>query len=173
MNHTEAINKNITSVICHGESETFDLDGTYEVRVTAEYDSDYSINDYDSDGKVSEYSYSYGDRTPRPQGFTGRARKIETDRSSWVWWEPYEELTEAQIVAEMPRIRDLVESGFTLLHVELLSQVADQFGGLHTVTVDDTWMGGNAWGYSDTEYQNEVIGDMLEEIFYNLPKEIA
>ena len=83
------------------------------LRLLIQPDDSYSINDYDSDGRVEWVS---GDsnwwpvRYPRPDGFTGRARIIERDHGSALWWEPYWDLTEAQISAELPRIKELCQA---------------------------------------------------------------
>lgn len=64
--------------------------GSVKYTMECWHDEDASINDYDSMGRVSDYFTYRDDRSPRPDGFTGRALKIDADRSGFVWWEPYD-----------------------------------------------------------------------------------
>jgi hypothetical protein len=101
-------------------------------------DNDASINDFDCYGKVSQYAYDYTDSresTRRPEGFDGSARKIQVDRGSWMWWQPYRD--EDGKVYDSPEdvreVRDLLEMGFRGVSVE--RQQVGPCGHWHTADV--------------------------------------
>lgn len=115
-------------------------------------------------GAVSKYCYDYSrDRdTPRPEGFTGRARKLQVDRGYWLWWEPYNEggewdrKTPEEQRKEAAWIRDLCERGFIQVGLYLEQWVEDFTGAGHWVEVDAAWIGGV------DEFYPELIGDLAE-----------
>ena len=134
------------------------------LRLLIQPDDSYSINDYDSDGRVEWVS---GDsnwwpvRYPRPDGFTGRARIIERDHGSALWWEPYWDLTEAQISAELPRIKELCQYGFSRITLELC-RGRDYYG--LPIVVDSATIGGVDAVSENHDYLQSVLQDLLSEL---------
>lgn len=131
------------------------------LRVRIEPDPDYSINDYDSDGKVAVVTRDR-DRccdAPRPAGFNGRARKLWTYDGYRFWWQPYEELTDAQIVADVERIRELMTFGFHGVILELCDGV-DHYG--RPIVRDAA----SLWGIDSTDpaYVRDVVADLVTEL---------
>jgi hypothetical protein len=104
-----------------------ELDDGTAVRIffSQKLDEDTRLNDYECYGETSKYAYSYlrgESRTPRPDHFTGAARKIEVDRGYWMWWQPPADYN--QLDAEVQRrlynlVVDLLRGGFTILFVEV------------------------------------------------------
>lgn len=144
------------------DGDTIKMDDGRALRLRIEVDQDASINDYDSDGRVE---WVRGDRDwspvryPRPDGFDGRARIIIRDNGSAMWWQPYEELTEAQIVENAPRIVELVNFGFSGVLVELLDGT-DAYGRPIVADVASLW----GIGSLETGYLSEVVSELVEEI---------
>jgi hypothetical protein len=94
-----------------------------------------SINDYDADGSI-EWTYNTDYGAVRPDHFTGRARIIDRDRGSCLWWEP----PGSDIIGvswdattmrnEEHRIRELVRHGFQRVVLELCDAHPDAYGCL-------------------------------------------
>lgn len=135
------------------------LDDGRIVRLRIEPDSDASINDYDSDGRIEwTRGNSYG--PVRPSDFTGRAQILDRNNGYHLWWEPYHDLTENQIRSERPRIRDLVEYGFCGYILELCDGT-DAYG--RPIVVDTA----SLWGiepFADAAYTRELLGDLLADL---------
>ncbi len=172
------------------DTETLPTDGDvldagrdgFRIRVSIEHDPDYSINDYDSDGRISTVlSYHYDNHySTRPDGFTGRARKLQVGRGEYVWWEPYADDFGYQDDAgvwqsakwdmlprdvqrkEADRIRDLVEYGFVIVALRLEEEVTDAFGNTHWVEVAGASCGGVDRPYPElmAELYAEVIAEL-------------
>ena len=128
------------------------------LRLRIEVDQDASINDFDCYGKV-EWTRRNDYGSVRPDGFSGRARIIDTDYPDNLWWEPYEELTDEQIRREMPRISDLVRYGFKGVILELLDGT-DSYG--RPIVVNHA----SLWGIDslDNGCLAEVIGELVQEL---------
>jgi hypothetical protein len=139
------------------DGDTVDLADGRMLRLRIEVDQDASINDYDSDGKVT-WSRG-GEGTTRPAGFNGRARIIEVDYPDRLWWQPCDGLTDEQIRAETPRIRDLVRYGFKGVILELCAGV-DAYG--RPIVVDAA----SLWGIDslDDGYLATVLSDLVGEL---------
>lgn len=124
-------------------------------------DYDTSINDCDAYGRVSDaYDYHDGGRgTTRPPWATGAARKIQVDRGSWVWWQPYVDGHKVyNDPATVRHVRDLLEMGFYGATVE--RQTVGPYGYWHTADV--TSLGG--LDTRECEYLRGVIADMIREV---------
>jgi hypothetical protein len=140
----------------------------YRFRITQDYD--YSINDYDADGKVSEY-FEYRDLAgkQRPEGFDGAAMKISADRSGFVWWQPPKDLGIERDTDEWTEyvryISNLVESGFCILWVEKLGDV-DAYG--NAVVEDYEVLGAMEppanYDPGTDSYYTGIITEMVTEI---------
>jgi hypothetical protein len=164
----------------------FEIDAVYEAEVgdnryilCIRQDMDYSGADYINDcddsiyGKVSKYAYSYRRDRPgrgqRPDGFTGRARKLEVDRGYWMWWEPPATLwvgdrevpweQAGDEATELTRkVRELLQYGLYIIHVQ--RQEACNMGHWHTVAQA-------ACGGVDVPYRH-LINDLIEEVNYEI-----
>lgn len=143
------------------DGATFELSETRRLKLHIRHDESYSINEYESDGKIS-LGFDHRDRgfRHRPEGFSGRARKIEADRGIIVWWEPYdgpmgwqdesgewhhgiwEQLPRDKQREEVNRITDLIRYGFSVVGLELQELVTDSHGGTHWVELETEWIGG-------------------------------
>ncbi len=144
------------------DGDEYPLSDNLKLRLLIEHDPHTTINDYDCYGKCSKYAYDYRDDgfRNRPDGFTGRARKIEVDRGLVMWWEPYDETYGWQDDAgewhygkweQLPRdemrrqinfITDLLREGFKAVGLRLMERVEDRLGHDHWVQVDTAWIGG-------------------------------
>lgn len=172
MNYTDILSLTADlSDIYPGDTKIVKLDGTFTAHIETWHDDESSINDYEGDGEVSlAYSYHRDQNVPRPSHFTGRARKIQIDRGSWVWWEPYSELTETQIVETLPRIRNLLESGFYGITVTIKDDAVDKWGNLHRVTVALYSLGGI--DTLDAPYFGEHCAEVISDALAFLPESI-
>ena len=147
------------------DGDVLKLDDGRVLRLRFEGDSDASINDYESDGKVEwmrrrdvrGYGYVH---SVRPDGFTGAARIIDRDDHYDLWWQPYEELTTEQIRAEEPRIRDLVRYGFKGVILELCNGT-DAYGRPIVENVASLWA--VEWD-ADAAYIAEIVSDLASEL---------
>lgn len=143
------------------DGATVDLPDGRSLRVRIESDPDYSINDYDSDGRVAWVKHgAWTDHDdPRPQGFTGRARKLCTFDGERFWWEPYEGLTKEQVDTETWRIRELMTFGFHGIILELLDG-EDAYG--RPIVVEQA----SLWGIDDVspEFVCQIVGELVGEI---------
>jgi len=162
-----------------GETQRW-TDDAGEWCATVHHDDDASINDHESDGRASCY-FRHSDRSARPEGFTGRAYKVDVDRSGYVWHEPYdgemgwqvpgcdadewiygrwEQMPPEVLAKEKARIRDLLEGGFVGLELALT----------RTVSVDGTDYtrtdAASLWSIDslDGEYGREVLSNLSADI---------
>lgn len=146
----------LTSLTSDGD--TLKLDDERMLRLKIEPDQDYSINDYDSDGKI-EWSRQNDYGSVRPAGFSGRARIIKHHHWQDLWWEPYE-LTEEQIAQEMPRIVNLIEYGFNGVTLELCEDT-DAYGEPIVTKFASLW--GIEWD-ADRDYIRSIVSDLADEL---------
>ena len=148
------------------DGDILDLDDGLRLRLRIETDHGASINDYDSDGSIQ---WVRGDtnwspiRYPRPDGFDGRARIIQRDHPSALWWQPYPGLTEEQVQAEEPRILELATYGFKVVIVEVLDGW-DAYN--EPIVVGFATLG----GVDSTEggYLAEIVADLVPEALSGL-----
>lgn len=71
------------------DSGKVELGGGYTLRLRTEPDENTTINDFDCYGKVEwTKNNPYNGGSVRPEHFTGRAEKLESDRRNTLWWEP-------------------------------------------------------------------------------------
>lgn len=144
-------------------------DGKHRYRAHVWYDTDASINDYECYGEVSKYAYRYmygESTTPRPDHFTGRARKIEVDRGYWMWWEPnnwdgrWDQLTEDEKRKEVSDMQDLLQQGFygVTLERETRCEHGHWYGsGSESLAGIDSL---------DNGYDHQILSDMIAEMEY-------
>jgi hypothetical protein len=139
--------------------EAWDVEGHpgFRARFTSDYDT--SFNDFDCYGKVSEYFVYWRGHEPRPDGFDGSARKIEVDRSGYVWWQPpkdgpkvdTEEFKELALL-----VGRILMYGYQTLWVEKL----DDEGNV----VDSNNLGGVDPVEPDSEYIRGMVEEQIEEL---------
>lgn len=165
------------------DGDTLDVSDRFRLRLRIEADDEpasHHINDADCWGKVSKYAYGYRDSEyrQRPDGFTGRARKIEVARGYIVWWEPYadeygyqlddgtwasakwDQLPRAEIDKQVEYMTDLLRDGFKQVGLtleEFISTTTQPSIG-RWVEVDTAWVGG-----VDVFYP-ELIADLAAEL---------
>jgi hypothetical protein len=142
------------------DGDLLKLDNGRTLRLRMEPDFDASINDYDSDGTVEWTHNDWNGWNHRPALFTGRARKLETEHGSSLWWEPCADLTEEQITAEFPLIRALARFGFQRVILELLDGT-DAYG--RPIVVQVASLSGIEWD-ADDGYIQDVVADLLSEL---------
>src|SRR5665213_793852 len=126
--HGERVMKDLVVLSLKDDGDTLELGHGQTLRLRVEVDEDYSINDYDSDGKTA-WGTRDGDTgyERRPEGFTGAAEKLGIyDHGVSLWWQPYD-LKNMSIRPGTPewkqeraRIRDLAEYGFKIVTLEVL-----------------------------------------------------
>ena len=143
------------------DGDTVELANGAMLRLRIEPDEDYSINDYDSDGKVA-----WGIRDDmggqRPAGFDGSAEKLGIyDHGNAMWWQPYRDVVELKRTdpeafrKERLRIRDLVEYGFKGIVLELC-QGEDAYGRPIVVKTESVW--------GVDELYPELVGELAAEL---------
>lgn len=109
-------------------SERLDLPSGGFLRITTEPDHYTTVNDFGCYGRV-EWSHrkNYMGYAIRPEGFDGAAEKLDTDRGSVLWWQPYtpdkaarrQWHTDPEYRRTMRRlVRDIVAYGFQVWRVE-------------------------------------------------------
>lgn len=161
------------------DGDKFVVDETHVLRLVIDHDDDASINDYEGDGKVSHY-VEYRRAEYRPEGFTGRARKIDVDRSGCVWWEPYdgpmgwqaddgtwlaakwEQLPTAEQRKQISRITRLIQDGFYTVTLQLRELVQDSLGHEHWVELASASL--SAVDTVGPEYLPDVLLDLAVEL---------
>lgn len=167
------------------DGDTIDLSDTLRLKLLVQHDDSYSINEYESDGKVSHY-FDCRDRgyRHRPEGFTGRAHRIDADRSGIVWWEPYdglygyqdesgvwqsakwEQLPRDVRQQEVSRIVELIQEGFYLVGLRVEERLDDSLGNDHWVELDTAWIGGNDLTYKT---RKATLADIILDQTVELP----
>lgn len=125
--------------------DVFHLSGGFSLLLQVVSDRDYSINDYDSDGRTA---YGYRDergRLCRPESFNDNARLVSGD----LWWEPPGSniigpipWSEEQMRVEFARVKELIEDGFFMVGLSLRETLTDSLGNSHDVEVASEWEGG-------------------------------
>lgn len=143
------------------DGDVIDIGGGRSLRLRLEVDEGYSINDYDSDGKVAwGRKGQYDDREQRPEGFDGSAEKLGIyDHGVSLWWQPMKGLSikrgTPEWRAERSRIRDLAEYGFKVVILELL-EGEDAYGRPIVIKSEAT-------GGCDSVYP-ELLDDLASEM---------
>ena len=157
------------------DGDTFDIDDTHQLRLVIEHDDDASINDYDCYGTISWVDSYRSGRARRPSEMDGAARKLQVGRGEWVWWQPpadmihtgpRSETADASVSEQLNVLRqhvtDLVESGFSVVGVQLHELVLDSRGHEHWVLVDADYLGGV--DSTKPEHIREYLSDMIENL---------
>lgn len=104
-----------------------------------------------------------GRDAPRPDGFDGRARKLQVGNGDAVWWQVPDDVPAESVGPMGDAIRDILEYGYSGYVLELRETVTDSTGGAHVVTVDTA----SLWGiepFPDDSYLAEVVADLIREI---------
>jgi hypothetical protein len=143
------------------DGDVMKLDDGRMLRLRIEVDQDASINDYESDGKAEWTSNdTWNGHSTRPEGYTGRARIITRESRGSLWWEPYPDMTDEQVKAELPRIKDLMDYGFKGVILELCDGY-DAYTRPIVVAVASLWgvdLNGN------DNYIAFVVGELAHEL---------
>ncbi len=148
----------LSSLRYDGDKVELDDGRVIRLRLRFEPDYDTNINDFDAYGKV-EWTRDNDYGAVRPKTFTGRARLMQRDRWQSQWWEPYEEMTDADIRAEMPRMRELIEYGFKVLCLELCDG-HDAYGNLIVQSVE--YLGGVEFDDVPKEYIDDMYDELMD-----------
>lgn len=145
------------------DGDTYELPDGRALRLRVRPDENTDINDYDCYGKVEwvkRHPYLNHD-AERPEGFTGRARKLTTITGDAFWWEPYYEKglvwTPEQWREETGHIRDLMSFGFHGLVLELLDG-RDAYGRPIVTKVV------SLWGVDDISDVRFALDELLDEL---------
>lgn len=146
------------------DGDTLELADGRLLRLRVEPDPDFSINDYDADGKIAWGTRDdYGEH--RPAGFDGSAEKLNIyDHGVSLWWQPYEGLTAKhgsyEWEQERRRIQDLATYGFVGLVLELC-QGKDAYARPIVVRTASLW---GIESTADDDYRRELINDLASEL---------
>lgn len=143
-------------------------------------DDGYSINEYDSDGRVaSAEAEEIGNgrwrslRDPdtgyyrRPSGFDGSAEKLSFGRGETIWWQPHPDvvrLRQTDPVAfrkERTRITELCEFGFVGAILEELNG-PDAYGCPIVLKFASLW--GLEWDVAGSDYCAEIVSELFAEL---------
>ncbi len=154
----------------HDDGDTFTLSDGRTIRLKIEPDQDYSINDYDGDGRISDaFSYNRDHHTSRPSDFNGAAVKLQVDRGYYVWWQPPgpdiigpTPWTHEQFEKERARIQDLASFGFVGLILELCDATRDAYNNLTPRATASLWS--IEWNIMGDPYHIEILDDLLTEL---------
>lgn len=149
------------------DGDTFELpDGSsLRLRFAPDEDAIGNLRDHgDVWGDTSVYAYDYRSEahTPRPDGFTGNAEKIQMDRGYWKWWEPPSDVPRSSPHFKELRqeVRDLLEYGFQGIIVEHLRGM-DAYGRSIVVNVASLW---GIEPFVDGAYRAEIVADLVHEV---------
>ena len=124
------------------------------------------INGMDCMGKVAwvdDRRNRYSDNpAPRPDGFTGAARKITTGYGDSYWWEPYREgHTVYWDREQQDAVRDLLMYG----PYEIALKFRKRCECCGTVnTIHEQWLG----GIDSAEYAAECVAELFDEALYEM-----
>ena len=131
-----------------------------------EPDADSSVYDDECYGALEwTRDSSYG--ASRPDACTGRARIVDRDRVSTLWWEPPVDGTDEQVSKLETAVCKLLAYGYHLLIVRLYEQVIDSYGAEHRVEVGSRCLGGiDSYEYARSD---EAVRDVLHEAVASLP----
>ena len=149
-----------------GDGDTFELEDGRTLRLKVEPDDDSSIMDEQGEGVwCGRLAWVNRDRwtghdAPRPDGFDGRARKLQRNSGDPIWWQPPEDLDADNIVAMSKTLLDLLEYGYCGVIVEL----CDGEDAYHRPIVVKT---ASLWGiepFPDKDYLAEVVRELVEEV---------
>lgn len=146
----------------YGSDATVEADGqTYRARIVP--DADHSIfDDGDWFGRLQWVGTDRdtGRPAPRPDGFDGRARKLQSGRGDPIWWQPPADVADDDLGTLGRTILDLLEFGYVGVIVERLDGT-DAYGQPIVSAVASLWGIG---GLDDEAEVAEVIGDLLTEL---------
>jgi hypothetical protein len=148
----------------YGSDVTVEHNGrTYRARVEA--DTEHSI--FDDGDWMGILQWATVDRdtgrpSPRPAGFDGRARKLQSGRGDPIWWQPPADVADDDIRSLGRTILDLLENGYVGVIVERLDGT-DAYGRPIVTAVASLW----GIGGLDEAYAADVIGDLLTELEAN------
>jgi hypothetical protein len=141
--------------------EVWSVDDTVGYRLRIETDEDFSINDFECYGNVSEERprrNAYGNEM-RPSDMDGSARKLWYGNYGPWWWMPYREGHKVYDDPEtVNHVRELLAFGFKGVLVDQL--VKCDLGHVH---VSETT---SLWGIDslDAGYLAEVVGELLDDL---------
>jgi hypothetical protein len=162
------------------DKESITLADGRTLRFRQEPDYGLSIDDFDCYGRIAPVGRSW-ERSTRPDGFDGFARKIRT-RSDVYWWQPPEDLRTAKRepmyvqaadgsihrhpqayrdpIRSLERIVcDLIEYGFVSLGVEVLKDCASCS---RPEVIGSAWIGG-VEAMSEREHTVDLLADLIHD----------
>ena len=145
----------------YGSDATVEHNGQ-TFRVCVEPDTDHSLfDDGDWYGTLQWVTVDRdtGRPSPRPTGFDGRARKLQSGSGDAVWWQPPADVADDDIPALGRTIVDLLEFGYVGVIVEQLDGT-DAYGVPIVVATASLW----GIGGLDDESAVDIISDLLTEL---------
>jgi hypothetical protein len=171
---TVAVRSGGLAVTLSADGDTVQLAGGRMLRLKILPDENYSINEYDSDGKVSD-AHRYADGNldnggaQRPDGFDGGAVKIEVGQDSWAWWQPCKDAvypTPEDFEKDKRRVSNLCQYGFVGVRLE----VCEGEDAYHRPIVrQEASVWGEEWDCMENSYGQEIIGDLAAELGVEIP----
>ncbi len=111
-----------------------------------------------------------GHEKPRPEGFNGRARKIQANRSDAYWWQPPADVNDAHVGDLMQLVTSIVREGFYSVGVELMDGT-DAYG--RSIVTHAQWLSGiepmaGTWEQeryaASRAYYNDTIREQVVEL---------
>lgn len=147
------------------DGDTLAVTDTLELRLIVEHDPDADVfDDGDHFGALAyvRTNRCTGQDEPRPDGFDGRARKINYgNNDGTVWWQPPADVTDPD---DLESIRswlwDRLTYGYLVVGLELCDAETDA-AGQHYVHAQH-WIGGVDEFYSD------LVRDLADEIWHDV-----
>lgn len=162
------------------DKDEYALDDTRALRLRIEPDDISPMDLWQPEcyGKIApvEWSRWENKQLPRPDGFDGRARKIETRDGGW-WWQPPVDVSDEHVPLLMSLVTSVIREGFWSIGVELIDGNDAYRRGIVTHAA---WVGGiePMQGYGNDEravasraYYAEMIREQVEELLAQIEGE--
>lgn len=156
------MNTNELSELAHAlvKDESANLEQGYSLRFSVEPDDLNPLDDMGEgtwSGRVEEVAFGRTQPAERPEGFNGRARKIQ---NGFYWWQPPESLPDCDLDKVQGAIENLLNYGYCAVIVELL-HATEAHGA--PMLVETSAVGGVEPFRSDDDMA-DIVTDLLAEL---------
>jgi hypothetical protein len=148
----------------HGD--TVELSDGYTIRLVVESDPDTDIyGDGDRFGELKwERDSDYGSR--RPSSMDGRAKILERDRWSSLWWQPPADVEAAHRPSLEESIRKILREGYYWVALELVEGPCDHCGRANDLVVASAGLRGV--DDDGPDYVRTLVGEQQGELEWDL-----
>jgi hypothetical protein len=151
------------------DEETLELSDGSLLRCRWEADSFWGWEDYSDVYGLIDWARRDNDydRSRRPTWANGRARIVERDRWSDLWWQPAADLGDDDLPSVAAAISDLFHYGCRLIVVEWLSASHDDYPYAREArsVIRDGCIGGLE-PFPDSAYVLDIVGDIVADLVW-------